>query len=267
MNVHEIEAIDVHAHYGTFCREGDNYELINRFLSEGPERVVERARLANTCLTIVSPSRALFPRFHGDPVGGNEEAEQVVTEYPELRQWVVIDPFCPETYNQAERILQQPTCVGIKIHPEEHGYPIKEQGQAMFEFAAKHRAIVLTHTGGENSLPEDFVPFANDFPEIQLILAHIGCTIDNDLGHQVRAVQQSKHGNMFTDTSSAQSIMPGLIEWAVKEIGAERILYGSDSPVYFAPMQRTRIDQAEIDDADKKRILRDNAVTLFKMTI
>jgi hypothetical protein len=267
MNVCEIEAIDVHAHYGTFHREGDNYELINRFMSEGPDRVVERARKANTCLTIVSPSRALFPRFHGDPVGGNEEAEQVVTEYPELRQWVVVHPLSPETYVQAERILQQPTCVGIKIHPEEHGYPIKEHGRAIFEFAAKHRAVMLTHTGGENSLPEDFVPFANDFPEVQLILAHIGCTIDIDPGHQVRAVQQSRHGNMFADTSSAQSIIPGLIEWAVKEIGPERVLYGSDTPVYFAPMQRTRINQAEMDEADKILILRDNAVKLFKLTI
>jgi len=267
MNVCEIEAIDVHAHYGTYHREGDNWELANRFMSSGPDVVVERARMANTCLTIVSPFRALMPRLHGDPVGGNEEAERVVTEYPELRQWVVIDPLCPETYIQAERILQQPTCAGIKIHPEEHGYPIKEHGRTIFQFAAKHQAIMLTHTGGENSLPEEFVPFADDFPEVRLILAHIGCTIDNDLGHQVRAVQQSKHGNMFADTSSAQSILPGLIEWAVKEIGPERILYGSDTPVYFAPMHRTRINQAEIDDADKKRILRDNAVTLFKMTI
>ena len=102
---------------------------------------------------------------------------------------------------------------------------------------------------------------------MRLILAHIGCTIDIDPGHQVRAVQQSKHGNMFADTSSAKSIVPGLIEWAVEEIGSERILYGTDTPVYFAPMQRTRINEAEMDDAHKKLILRDNAVKLFNLTI
>jgi predicted TIM-barrel fold metal-dependent hydrolase len=267
MNVCEIEAIDVHAHYGPYRREGDNWTLINQFMSGDAELVVERARMANTYLTIVSPHRALLPRFKGDPVGGNEDAERVVTEYPQLRQWVVVHPLVPETYTQAERILQQPTCAGIKIHPEEHGYPIKDHGRAIFQFAAEHRAIMLTHSGHENSQPEEFVPFANDFPEVQLILAHIGCTIDIDPGHQVRAVQQSKHGNMFADTSSAQSVIPGLIEWAVKEIGSERILYGTDTPVYFAPMQRTRINLADIDDADKKRILRDNAVKLFKCTL
>ena len=263
MNVCDIEAIDVHGHYGPYHREGANYTLINEFMSGDAEVVVERARMANTCLTIVSPHRALLPRFHGDPVGGNEEAERVVAAYPQLRQWVVVHPLFPETYTQAERILRLPTCAGIKIHPEEHGYPIKDHGRAIFQFAAKHRAIMLTHSGHENSLPEDFVPFANDFPEVRLILAHIGCTVDIDPGHQVRAVQQSRHGNVFADTSSAQSIIPGLIEWAVKEIGPERVLYGTDTPVYFAPMQRTRINQADIDEAYKKRILRDNAITLF----
>ena len=52
------------------------------------------------------------------------------------------------------------------------------RGRAIFEFAAEHRAIILTHSGEENSLPEDFVPFANDYPEVRLILAHIGCTIE-----------------------------------------------------------------------------------------
>jgi len=76
--------------------------------------------------------------------------------------------------------------------------------------------VVLTHSGEEKSVPEDFVPFCNDFPQARLILAHIGCSCDNDLSHQVRAVQMSRHGNIFADTSSASNIMPGLIEWAVR---------------------------------------------------
>ena len=55
------------------------------------------------------------------------------------------------------------------------------------------------------------------------------------------------------------------IEWGVKEIGAERLLYGTDSPLYFAPMQRARIDNAEISDTEKKLILRENALKLFKL--
>jgi predicted TIM-barrel fold metal-dependent hydrolase len=264
MSVSDIQAIDVHAHYGRWDREG--MDLTSTMMSGDAQHVIDRARLANTCLTVVSPLQALMPRFQGDPVGGNEHAAQLMPQHPELRQWVVIDPRKPDTYGQAEQMLALPGCVGIKIHPEEHGYPIKEYGRQIFEFAAKHRAIMLTHSGEVNSLPEDFVPFANDFPDVRLILAHIGCTIDRDPGHQVRAVQQSKHGNIYADTSSAQSVIGGLIEWAVGEIGSERILFGTDSPLYFAPMQRARIDHAVIADAAKERILRDNAMELFQFS-
>ncbi len=63
-----------------------------------------------------------------------------------------------------------------------------------------------------------------------------------------------------------QSITSNLIEWAVSEIGAEYILYGTDSPLHFAPMQRARVDKANISDQDKHLILDDNAAQLFGLT-
>jgi hypothetical protein len=60
-------------------------------------------------------------------------------------------------------------------------------------------------------------------------------------------------------------ITSGLLEWAVAEIGADRILYGTDTPLYFAPMQRVRVDNAEISDEDKRMILCENAEWLFNL--
>jgi hypothetical protein len=228
---------------------------------------VRRARDVNIVLTIVSPLSALLPRFHGDAVAGNTEAARVVSQTPGLKQYVVIDPRRAETYVQAKAMLAQPQCAGIKIHPEEHGYPIREHAQVIFEFAARHRAVVLTHSSEQNSLAADFIPWADAFPEMRLILAHIGCGWDGDLTHQVRAIQQSRHGNVYADTSSARSIVPGLIEWAVREVGAERVLFGTDTPLYHTAMQRARIEQADLPDEAKRLILRDNAVRLFGLSI
>jgi len=260
MSSEKIQAIDVHAHFGKYLGKS---ELVNKFMSADVNMVVQRARLAHTLLTIVSPLEALLPRLNGDPVSGNVNAARVVAETDGLLQWVVVDPTRPQTYEQAEQMLKQPKCVGIKIHPEEHGYLIAEHGRAIFEFAVKHCAIVQSHSGEEKSLPEDFVKLANDFPEVTLIISHLGCGWDDDMTHQVRAIQNSKQGNLFTDTSSAKSITSNLIEWAVGEIGAEHILYGTDSPLYFAPMQRARIDNADISDQNKRLILHDNAARLF----
>lgn len=259
----EIAAIDVHGHYGEFLNT--DQALVTRFRSGDLEIVARRAEETRTELTIVSPLKALMPRFDNDAVGGNDDAARTIPSYPSLRFWVVVDPRKDETFEQAARMLQLPQCAGIKIHPEEHGYPISEHGRRLFEFASQHRAVVLTHSGEQNSMPEDFVPFANDFPAVRLILAHLGCGWDGDPSHQVRAIQMAKHDNVYVDTSSVQSTMPGLIEWAVAEIGVGRILYGTDTPLYCASMQRARIDYAEISDAEKYSILRGNALRLLPL--
>ena len=256
----DIPAIDVHGHYGDYVRRGDAGD---NFYSASAEEVVRRAAEVNVVLTIVSPLSALLPRFQADAVAGNREAAEIVPKTPGLRQYVVIDPRRTETYAQAEALLPQPHCVGIKIHPEEHGYPIREHGQAVFEFAARHRAVVLAHTSEQNSLAADCVVWLNEFPEARLILAHIGHGWDGDPTHQVRAIQHSRHGNVFADTSSSKSITPGLIEWAVREVGADRVLFGTDTPLYHTAMQRARIDYADLGDDAKRAILRDNAVRLF----
>jgi predicted TIM-barrel fold metal-dependent hydrolase len=258
-----IAAIDVHGHYGRYVRAG---HLLDALSSADAAEVVRRARAVNVVLTFVSPLTALLPRFHGDAVAGNSEAARVVAGTPGLKQYVVLDPRREQTYAQAEELLAQPQCVGIKVHPEEHGYPIREHAEAIFEFAARHRAVVLAHTSEQNSLADDFIPWADRFPEARLILAHIGCGHDGDLTHQVRAMQRSRHGNVFADTSSARSIVPGLLEWAVRQVGAERVLFGSDTPLYHTAMQRARIDHADLTEAERRLILRDNALRLFGLT-
>lgn len=265
--VREIHAIDVHGHYGNYIVSPPvpTHPLKCEFMTGSAEVVAQRGRAANTQWTVVSPLLALFPRGGADAAVGNNEASRIVPATPGLLQWIVIDPRRPATYEQARKALGHWPCVGIKIHPEEHVYPISEHGDAIFSFAAEHKAVVLTHTGEHNSMPEAFVPFANAYPETRIILAHIGNAWDGDPSHQVRAIQQGKHGNLFADTSSAQSIMPKLIEFAVREVGAERVLYGTDTPLYSASMQRARIDLADLSDADKRLILRGNAVKLLNL--
>lgn len=261
MSTESLPAIDVHGHYGRY--DCGKPSLVNDLMSGSAAIVAERARRANIRLTIVSPLAALLPRGKGNAVLGNEQAARDVAATPGLLQYVVIDPRVAETYRQADALLRQPQCVGIKIHPEEHVYPINEFGEAIFKFAAERKAIVLSHSSERNSLAADLVDWANRFPEMRLILAHIGCGWDNDYTHQVRAIQQSRHGNVVADTSSSRSVTPGLIEWAVQQIGVDRVLFGTDTPLYAAGMQRARIDQSELSEADRRAILCENAERLF----
>jgi len=264
MSIYDLQAIDVHGHYGDYFREAFP-TLTNAFMTGSAETVAARAKRAQTRLTFVSPLAALFPRGRADAAAGNDEGVRVVQRHPALRLYAVVHPLQPETFRQARRMLGDRHCVGIKIHPEEHEYPVREHAGPIFELAAETGAIILSHSGDERSMPADLLPFADEFPNVQLILAHLGSGCDNRPDHQVRAIQKSRHGNVYVDTSSAQSIMPGLVEWAVREIGYDRILYGTDTPLYHAPMQRARIDHAEISDEAKAAILCGNAERLFNL--
>ena len=256
-----ISAIDVHAHYGPAIGHGN--ALRDEFMTGDAQVVLSRARSAAIALTFCSPLRGLLPRRDNDPVAANDETRRLISGRRGLRYWVIVDPLRPATFDQAQESLADPWCIGIKVHPEEHGYRIAEHGPKLFEFAARHSAVLQSHSGEANSLPQDFVPFAEAFPGVTLLLSHLGCSYDGDPTRQVRAIQSCRHANIYTDTSSAQSIMPNLIEWAVREVGAERVLFGTDSPLYFSPMQRARIEYADLTPEERHLILSGNAERLF----
>jgi predicted TIM-barrel fold metal-dependent hydrolase len=261
-----IQAIDVHAHYGTYLRDGMR-PLLAGWSSGAAATVVDRATQAGVRLTVVSPLSGLLPRGGADVVSANVEASEIVQRTPGLLQWVIVHPEQPDTYSQAAELLDSPHCIGIKIHPEEHQYEIRRHGDKLFEFAARHDALVLAHSGDPNSWPDDFAPFADEYSNVRLILAHLGNGggAAGDPTLQVRTIQNGRHDNVFVDTSSARSILPGLIEWAVSEIGSNRILFGTDTPLYSTAMQRARIDSADISEDQKLDILYRNAEQLLSL--
>ena len=254
-----LQAIDVHGHVGRYDRGAQRRQ--DRLMSGSAAQVAELARRAHIGITVVSALEALMP-FGGDPLRGNELALAAVAEQPSLRFWAVLHPTVAGSYRQVEELLPHPACCGIKIHPDAHHYLISEHGAAIFGFAARQGAVVLTHSGDYGASPEDFVPFCDAHPELRLILAHLGHDADS-MHRQVFACRRAQHGNISVDTSSAKSIRSGLIEAAVADLGPERLLFGTDTPLYFPPAQRARIDQALIDEDAKRAILVDNAAALL----
>ena len=176
---------------------------------------------------------------------------------------MTLDPRLPESFRQAERLLASGRCLGLKLHPVVHGYAISAYGEAVYAFAERPGAPIVMHTGEAGCMPEDFVPFADRHPSVITVLSHLGCSPDGDGMHQCRAIEQSRANNLYTDTSSWHSMEMNLLERAVQAVGADRILFGTDSGCYFSPAQRARIDCALLHTVEKKKILFKNALRLF----
>ena len=256
-----MKAIDVHGHFGTY-RDGDG-ALKENLMSGSIETIRQRAKDCDILLTVVSALRGLMN--HGrDVLKGNDEALEVSEKYSEIRFWAILNPRIEESYSQVESLLKHPRCKGIKIHPTEHSYHIRDQGDEIFSFADSNKAILISHSGCRRSLPDDFIHFAGRYPGVSLILAHLGNSYDGDLSRQVNALKKAESKNVYIDTSSCKSIISGLIEWAVSEIGAQRIVFGTDTPLYVPACQKARIEHAEIEKGARRAILFENAKRLLK---
>ena len=74
----------------------------------------------------------------------NEYLYRLAQNDPRVYQWIVIDPRLPETFEQADRMLDSRKSLGIKIH-ESHGYDIEEYGDAIFAFVNNRKTVLLMH--------------------------------------------------------------------------------------------------------------------------
>jgi uncharacterized protein len=132
--------------------------------------------------------------------------------------------------------------------------------------AERHNLIVLQHAWSMTKIrqrsfhtdPEDVATLAKRFPAVRIIMAHLtGCGVRG-----VLAVKSCK--NIFVDTSGAAP-EAGIVEFAVEQLGAERILYGSDAPIRDFGVALARITGSKLDVSTQNKILRDNARALLRL--
>lgn len=245
-----LAAIDLHSHYNHGAADDHKTSKIYRadlgFLLEQYHHSNVAAGVFSTFASM--NNFAVIPEE-------NEYAYHIAQNTSWVYQWVVVDPRQKETFEQAERMLQSPKCVGIKIHPYCHGYETVRYADQVFAFANERNAVVLTHPDAPEQIG-NVVPIVDRYPKMKLIIAHLGSE------EHIEAIRKAKHQNIYTDTSGYASITNNLLEYAVQQIGADKIFFGTDT--YSAGFQRGRVEYASISDEDKQKILRGNAVKLLK---
>jgi predicted TIM-barrel fold metal-dependent hydrolase len=96
------------------------------------------------------------------------------------------------------------------------------------------------------SIPEDFVDIAKRYPEAMFQYAHIGG--GGDWEYMCKALQDSP--NVYVDSSGSNN-EEYLIDFAVKTLGADRVLFGSDDCYYQAV---GKLLASNITEAQKHKI-------------
>lgn len=105
--------------------------------------------------------------------------------------------------------------------------------------------------------PIDVAVLARRYPKVKIVMAHLcGC------GY--RGVEYiADCPNVYVDTSGGQP-EDGFLQYAVKRIGADRLLYGSDAPCRDFDCQKYKVLDAGLASGDLEKILYTNAMELLK---
>ena len=256
-----ITAIDAHCHvhYGDKAKLAHN-SLSNlmqegNFYSAYPDVLKQISDCAHIGKVFASPFDGIFDCARAEQA--NEDMAEIAAANDFLYQWVIIDPQNDNTFAQAERMLKNKKCVGLKLHPFCHNYSLEEYGDKIFSFSDRHSAVVQIHP--EKRADNMITKFANQYTKTRYIMAHLGGET------HIQAVKNAGYGNVYVDTSGMASLKNQIIEYAVSQIGSERILFGTDT--YSAASQRGRIEFSMISDRDKENILCGNAKELFDLQL
>ncbi|NCU44662.1 hypothetical protein EOM71_03230 [Candidatus Falkowbacteria bacterium] len=100
----------------------------------------------------------------------------------------------------------------------------------ILETAQFHNIPIILHLPVPiSSAKNDLSLLLNDFPNLRVILAHLGVPITFDSELELAYKQFAKFDNLFMDTSMIMSA--DIIRSAIDLFGHERILYGTDQPL------------------------------------
>jgi uncharacterized protein len=250
--------IDIHSHPGQW--------LGNHASADGGN-LIELQRSCGFLATTFSSTAAMM----GEVLVGNAETVALAEAYPDAYVLLLPNPmFWDESMEVLRRWGNHEKVVGIKIHPRFARQPITSRPYLrLLEEIERIGLPVCTHSVG-TQIPEPIAGFctipmikevAETFPNITFVAYHLG--IHDHLLSGAEAVVACRTGNLYLDTANPELAYRGLLESVVEVCGADRVLFGSDSPIHDPKAMRFAIEHSNLSDAQKELIAHKNALRVM----
>jgi predicted TIM-barrel fold metal-dependent hydrolase len=177
--------------------------------------------------------------------------------------FVYLNPhrYLKESLYELERCVADGPMVGIKLWcgwkcnlPEYD--PIVKRAAELKALIFQHCWIKSTGNDPTESTPQDLVDLSIRHPGVPMVCAHTGGNWE--LGIRTIRGRREVHSGLAGSEPTA-----GFVEMGVRELGADRIHYGSDVEGRSFASQIAKVTGADITDAQKRMILRDNTRNLL----
>jgi len=234
--------IDAHCHAG----KGEAMDAPWSSFAD-PEVTLRRAEEAGIDKTII------FPINNPTYEKANEELAAIVRRYPgKLIGFAKHDPVSEA--GKIRRLLmhevQDLGLRGLKLHQ----VPTRE----MLDTVAELRIPILFHP----PKVRDYHMIASSYPQINFILAHLGSFASQDWSEHLQAIEVAKrYPNVYLETSSV--VFFEYLEKAVRELPAEKIIFGTDGPLVDSRVELYKIRLLKLPREKEEKILSGNILRLL----
>lgn len=153
---------------------------------------------------------------------------------------------------------------GIKMHPDFQKFAIDDERLFPFYETVQGKLPVMYHMGDQRydySHPARLRRVLELFPKLQAVAAHFG-------GYSMyeTAYELLNDKDCIFDVSSSLMFMPeGVAEHYIRAFGAERLVYGSDYPLWDPVKEVHRFFQLKLTDNQFEQICHKTAEEFLKL--
>jgi predicted TIM-barrel fold metal-dependent hydrolase len=159
---------------------------------------------------------------------------------------------------------------GIKIHPSFNTVSADDDAyEPIWELAARLELPIVAHTWSVSSYnpvqvlstPDKFERYVKKYSKVRFVLGHSGGRGDGRL----QAIRMAReYDNVYMDFGG-DIYCQRYFEQVAAELPENKVLFGSDYPWIDCRSHLTRVYMADISTHLKRRILRENALEVYRL--
>jgi uncharacterized protein len=248
--VKNVLVVDAHSHLGpvsTGWYMSDNMSTMNKNLIAHMDKTGVRHMVVSSTSAMttdpVTANRAMATDLSSRP----DRFSGYLTCSPHYRD--VMAPLLGEFF-------QNKFFIGFKVHPDGWSVPLTDPGyNYVWEYAQQHGLPILLHTWDTQfSSPRMLSDIVKKYPRALFLLGHSG---GGDKGRREAIDLALANPNVFLDfCGSFCSSIPW--ENTIGQVGAQRVLFGSDTFLHDLPWELGRLLSTPLPDEKLVPILGEN---------
>jgi uncharacterized protein len=210
---------------------------------------------------IINSQRSQEKGTPAEFIAGNREVARFVEKYNGrfVGACVVNPQFIDEALKEVEYCRKQLGFVWVGElcnYMVPYDYTIKEF-ELLVRQVVKLGMVLDVHTEHDEI---DYI--VGKFPEATLVFPHFGD--EKEYEHIFKRIDLvAKHPNCYMDTSGYGHDRMGILEYAVKAIGPDRVLFGSDFSINDPSTVLARIRHSFLTEEQKRKVLAGNLEALL----